>query len=77
LTTGADGLRHHKTGPCVIPKGALRLFEVSRGFLVLVAQVLLVVLAFVGEIYGGSLWFAVPPLLLAYALYAGRLGRRT
>jgi hypothetical protein len=50
---------------------------VSRGFLVLVAQVLLVVLAFVGEIYGGSLWFAVPPLLLAYALYAGRLGRRT
>jgi len=44
---------------------------------VLVAQVLLVVLAFVGEIYGGSLWFAVPTLLLAYALYAGRLRRRT
>jgi hypothetical protein len=44
---------------------------------VLVAQVLLVALAFVGEIYGGSLWFAVPPLLLAYVLYAGRLRRRT
>ncbi|HEY2219286.1 MAG TPA: hypothetical protein VGH35_08090 [Gaiellaceae bacterium] len=49
----------------------------SRRFLVLVAQVLLVVLAFVGEIYGGSPWFAVPPLLLAYARYAGPLRRRS
>jgi hypothetical protein len=54
-----------------------RLLGVSRGALVLLAQILLVVLAFVGEIYGGSLWFAVPPLLLAYLLYAARLGRRT
>jgi hypothetical protein len=23
MTTGADVLRRHKTGPCVIPKGAL------------------------------------------------------
>lgn len=47
----------------------------STGGRLFAAQVLLVILALIGEIYGGSVWFAVPPLVLAFALTAGRARR--
>jgi hypothetical protein len=42
---------------------------------VLIAQIVLVVVAFIGAIYR-SVWWAVPPLVLAYVLTAARMRRR-
>jgi hypothetical protein len=42
----------------------------------LVAQILLCVLAIVAAIEGRSVWWTAPPLVLAFALTAGRMRRR-
>jgi hypothetical protein len=43
---------------------------------VVVAQLLLVTLGIAAAIYSGSVWLTAPPLVLAFALTAGRRRRR-